>query len=318
MHETLSTKFKGYIDNSYIKDGNLRLSGWIVSTESRDDIIYFVDVGHPIAFFNYNNRQDVATFYNTTDYNFQNCGFDISIPTPNKEEVLIYAMVKDEKHAIFNINLVTNRVETVTSSLANETSEITIKNKVIPSVIVVDDFYNDPDQVRALALAQNFAPDIRYHKGQRTASKFIAPGTKQLFESLLGRRITRWTEYEYNGVFQYCTAEDPLVYHSDVQSYAAAVYLSPNAPVECGTSFYRSKAYPDIRRTNTTDDNYGEVFKGGYYDKTKFEHVDTVGNIYNRLVVWDARLIHSASQYFGTTKEDSRLFHLFFFDIDDL
>lgn len=317
MHETLSTKFKGYIDNSYVKDNNLRISGWIVSTEPRADVVYYIDIGHPVAFFNYNNRQDVASFYETSNYDYINCGFDISIPVPNLESVLIYALVRGEKEALFNINLNT-RTENVTTPLANETADINIKSKVIPSIIVVDDFYSNPLEVRNIALSQNYSPDLRYHKGQRTTTKFIAPGTKQVFESLIGRRITAWVEYEYNGVFQYCTAEDPLVYHSDMQRYAAAVYLTPDAPVETGTSFYRSKVLPGVRSTKTTDDKYSEVFKGGFYDKTNFELVDTVGNIFNRLVIWDAQLIHSASQYFGTNKENSRLFHLFFFDIDDL
>ena len=317
MHETLSTKFKGYIDNSYVMDGNLRLSGWIVSTEPRSSIVYYLDIGHPIAFFNYNNRQDVASFYDTSNYDYQNCGFDISIPVPDMESVLVYAMVNGEKEALFNVNL-SSRTESVPVTLADETTEITINNKVIPSVIVVDNFYSNPLEVRNIALAQNYSPDLRYHKGQRTSTKFFAPGTKQVFESLIGRRITAWSEYEYNGIFQYCTAEDPLVYHSDMQKYAAAVYLTPNAPIETGTSFYRSKLHPEVRTTNTTDANYSEIFKGGFYDKTNFELVDTVGNVFNRLVIWDAKLIHSASQYFGTNKENSRLFHLFFFDIDDL
>jgi len=32
------------------------------------------------------------------------------------------------------------------------------------------------------------------------------------------------------------------------------------------------------------------------------------------LVLFDAKCIHAATEYFGQTKEDSRLFHLFFFD----
>lgn len=316
MHDTLSKDFIGYLDNAYVADGHLRISGWLVSTLPRQDIVYYLDIGHPVAFYNYNERQDVADFYGTGSNDYRLSGFDICIPTPNKDDVLLYATVGGKKVAVFNINL-NVRQEVIQSNIANETNEIKISSKVLPSVIVVDDFYENPDDVRAMALSQNFAPDLRYHKGQRTDTKFIAPGTKQLFESLIGRKITRWTEFEYNGIFQYCTAEDALVYHSDVQSYAAAVYLTPNAPVECGTSFYRSKKHPSVRKIRTDDTNYSEVFEGGFYDKTKFDLIDTVGNVYNRLVLWDARLIHSASQYFGTSKDNSRMFHLFFFDVED-
>lgn len=316
MHDTLSNDFIGYLDNAYVADGHLRLSGWIVSNIYRENIVYYLDIGHQVAFYNYNERQDVADFYKSSSQDYRLCGFDICIPAPNKDDVLIYAMVSGKKIAIFNVNLNT-RQETIESNLANEATEIKISTNILPSFIVVDNFYTDPDQVRDLALTQDYAPDLRYHKGKRTSTKFFAPDTKQVFESLIGRKITKWTDFEYNGIFQYCTAEDSLVYHSDVQSYAAAVYLTPDAPVECGTSFYRSKKHPNVRKIDVNDLNYNQVFEGGFYDKTKFDLVDTVGNVYNRLVLWDARLIHSAAQYFGTDKDNSRLFHLFFFDVED-
>lgn len=317
MHKTLSDNVVGYVDNFYTENGNLRISGWLVSKLPRNEVVYYIDNGHQIAFYNYNERQDVAEFYKTENRDYLNCGFDLSIPLTNKNNIQMYALIKGQKEVIFNFNVNSQRRENIESSNVNETTEIVINKNTLPSLIVVDNFYQNPDAVREMALQQNFAPDLRYHKGQRTSKKFIAEGTKQIFESLLGRKITNWVDYEYNGIFQFCTAEDPIVYHSDEQSYAAAVYLTPNAPVETGTSFYRSKEYPDVRKIHTSSAHYGEVFKGGFYDKTKFELIDTVGNVYNRLAMWDARLIHSATEYFGTNKQDSRLFHLFFFDVEE-
>jgi hypothetical protein len=49
-----------------------------------------------------------------------------------------------------------------------------------------------------------------------------------------------------------------------------------------------------------------------------WELVDRVGAIYNRLVIWDAKIIHSASSYEGLVSDDpkkSRLVQLFFFNI---
>lgn len=316
MHETLSSNFTGFIDNNYFDNGNLRISGWLVTKHQRDTVIYFLDIGHSVAFYNYNERQDVADFYKTDNEDYLNCGFDISIPAPNVDSVTLYALVSGQKEVIFNLKTNENKV-LVESELVEETFNIAINKKVIPELVVLDNFYEDPMQVRELALQQTFTPDLRYHKGQRTAKKFIAEGTKQIFESLLGTRITNWVQYEYNGIFQFCTAEDPLVYHSDVQNYAGAIYLTPNAPVQTGTSFFRSKKYPDIRKCNTSNSMYDSVFENNYYDKTRFELVDTVGNVFNRLVLWDASLIHSATEYFGTNKDNSRLFHLFFFDIEE-
>jgi hypothetical protein len=63
-------------------------------------------------------------------------------------------------------------------------------------------------------------------------------------------------------------------------------------------------------------EGYKETFSTGFYDSTQFDVVDTVGNVYNRLVIWDALTIHAATKYFGTDLHNSRLFHLFFFDVE--
>lgn len=316
MHETLSENFIGYIDNNYVENGNLRVSGWLVPKVNKDHVTLILNIGRDLIFYNFNERQDVATFYSTNDANYLNSGFDISIPLPKVDNFNIEASINGKKETIFSLSSSENRM-LVNPSHAEETFDIKINSRVIPELVVVDNFYDEPDKVRQIALEQSFNPDLRYHKGQRTEKKFIAQGTKQVFESLLGRKIINWVDYAYNGIFQFCTAEDPLVYHSDMQRYAGAVYLTPNAPITTGTSFYRSKKFPEIRKCHSSDTMYNQVFENNYYDKTRFELVDIVGNVYNRLVLWDASLIHSASEYFGSNKENSRLFHLFFFDIEE-
>lgn len=315
MHETQTPNYIGYIDNFYVEGTNLRISGWLISKHFRDDINLYVKTDREIAIYNYNERQDVATFYGTQNIDYINCGFDVTIPNTGDDTVHIYSVVKGIKETIFSLSKISNRAELVPTQLMSEGIDIKLKPRYTPEVIVVDNFYENPDEVRQFALSQNFEPDLRYHKGNRTQQQFLPQGMKQTFETLLGRKIVRWTEFNYNGVFQYCIAEDPLVYHSDLQSYAGAIYLTPNAPVETGTSFFRSKN-TGVRSTHVSDPNYNETFKNGFYDKTQFELVDTIGNVYNRLVIWNSSLIHSASGYFGTDKYNSRLFHLFFFDVE--
>jgi len=177
---------------------------------------------------------------------------------------------------------------------------------------IVDNFYKDPYAVREFALNQEFEENLDYYKGNRSKNQFIVPGTKEAFEKIIGKKITNWTEtHGMCGRFQYCTAEDDLVYHCDGQTLAGMVYLTPDAPFSCGTSLFAHKK-TGLRNENDFGDI--NVFESGFYDKTKFELVDTAGNVFNRLVLFDAKCIHSANEYFGTTKENSRLFHLFFFD----
>jgi tetratricopeptide (TPR) repeat protein/predicted O-methyltransferase YrrM len=182
-----------------------------------------------------------------------------------------------------------------------------------PRLWIVDDFYADPHTVREFALQQEFEANLNYYKGSRSNEQHIVPGTKEAFEKIMGRKIENWAEtHGMCGRFQYCTAEDSLVYHCDSQTFAGMVYLTPDAPFSCGTSLY---AHKGTRLRNENDFAETDVFgETGFYDKSKFELVDTAGNVFNRLVIFDAKCIHSASEYFGQTKQNSRLFHLFFFD----
>ena len=148
---------------------------------------------------------------------------------------------------------------------------------------------------------------------------------KEKLESILGAKIPEWTKHGYNGVFQYCPADTPIVYHADVQSYAAVVYLTPNAPYEAGTSLFASKKIKGYRRPAQEQDGLTKeeansindlIFGGNLLDKTAWELVDVIGNVYNRLAIWDSHLLHAASCYFGTELKNSRLFHMYFFDIE--
>jgi len=178
-------------------------------------------------------------------------------------------------------------------------------------LFVVDNFYYNPDEIRDFALSQTFVADLRYYKGLRSTVSFRPPGLKEVFESIIGEKINVWDEYNNNGCFQICTAEDPQVYHNDEQKWAAMIYLTPNAPYESGTRLHRSKI---TGARHLKDVPFDGTFSGGFYDSTKFDTIDSVGNIYNRLVLMDAQCIHSAGPYFGYDKPTGRLTHLFFFD----
>ena len=120
--------------------------------------------------------------------------------------------------------------------------QLDISENTTPELVVVDNFYKNPEQVRELALSLEFDPNPQYHKGSRTHEAFAPEEIQRKFETLMGKQIYNWNHEAYpNGVFQYCTAEDKIVYHMDTQTYAAVVYLTPDAPPECGTSFFRSK-----------------------------------------------------------------------------
>lgn len=184
---------------------------------------------------------------------------------------------------------------------------------------IVDNFYEDPDAVREFALEQDYLEGGigRGFIGRRTHSQFLFPGLKEKFEEIIGKKITKWEEHGMNGRFQIAWSGEPLVYHCDSQKWGGMLYLTPNAPYQCGTTLY---AHKQTRARTYHDDGWDAAWNhpgGSHLDGTPFEPVDVMGNVYNRLVIFDASCIHSASQYFGTVKENSRLWQMFFFDTDD-
>jgi|TARA_R110000824_G_scaffold106642_2_gene252267 hypothetical protein len=201
-------------------------------------------------------------------------------------------------------------------------NKATANTNIEKKLVVVEDFYENPDYVRNFALQQQLLEHKDYHKGHRTEDRFFAPHMQEVFENILGKKINNWYNGDYcNGVFQYVTKNDPEVFHIDVQDWGGIIYLTPDAPYGGGTSFYASKL-TGHRHEKQRGFSYDKVFpelpsgEDPFLDKTRFEKVDEVGNVYNRLVLFDARLIHSGVGYFGDNAFNSRLFHLFFFDVD--
>ncbi len=201
----------------------------------------------------------------------------------------------------------------------------------VPHVLAVDNFFNDPDEIRAIALAQEYGEDLRFFKGSRSTQRFLWPHMREELGRLLGRPVTNWLNHNANGVFQQTSHQDPLVWHHDLQSYAAAVYLTPDAPPQSGTSFWRDRVHgcrrrPDhpLEHQRLGSDQAVADAHAVVYDQYNLVHGDnwelmeSIAGLYNRLVIWDAALIHSATSYDHFTAEGTaptRLVQLFFFDI---
>lgn len=342
MHETNNKNFIGFIDSQtnvdgYVNDINktfnpkgngCRVVGWVVDI-TKDDILTANDIkivsssanGPSITYgVNTYNRADVKEFYlyNGTE-KFLKSGFEaIFDAVPG-----IYSItVRDVD--VFTI--VVKAAATHITKPDDPVDSVIIRNNYKgPDLIVVDNFYANPDAVRDYALQQEFKANEKYHKGSRTEKQYIPSWIKAEFSKLLNKEVTEFVGA--TGVFQYCVAKDNVVYHYDTQQYAAMVYLSPDAPLATGTRTLRSKITglyaaatdEDAKRLGRSKENLDFLsFNGNnFYDRHNFEIVDSVANIYNRLVIFNAQALHAATSYFGDTKENARLFHLYFFNVKD-
>lgn len=175
------------------------------------------------------------------------------------------------------------------------------------NIIVVDDFYSNPDGVRQFALQQEFVNRAPY-PGVRTKS-FLTNDTKDTIQYHLfnaAGRVLNWNNVDgLTGSFEFAKASDRSWIHSDhFNTWAGVIYLTPDAPESGGTAFYRHKA------TGATTAE--ELSSYESQDMTKWEVTDVVGNRYNRLVLYHSNLFHNSLDYFGNSWETGRLFQLFF------
>ena len=186
--------------------------------------------------------------------------------------------------------------------------------------LIVDDFYNNVDEVRAFALGQEFGARGNY-PGQRTAP-FITDSTKDLIQNIIrpfAGNVTWWGD-DSTGAFQYTLASDRTWIHSDhTTNWAGVVYLTPDAPLSAGTGLFKLKenglrGWKDYEHTE--EENRNAIHHTYSQDYTKWEMVDRIGNVYNRLALYRGDLFHVSLDYFGNTKENGRLFQLFFFNTE--
>ena len=187
--------------------------------------------------------------------------------------------------------------------------------------LTIDDFYADPMQVREFALKQEFKVRGNY-PGQRT-EPFLTDNTRQKIKEILypfAGEITWWGG-DYTGSFQYTTAADRSWIHADsTTDWAAVCYLTPDAPLSSGTGLFRHKETGwsnfDYKRENDSEYMKGAPPGHDMQDYTKWEMVDRVGNVFNRLIMYRADNYHVSLDYFGKDMYDGRLFQVFFFNTE--
>jgi len=189
---------------------------------------------------------------------------------------------------------------------------------MVDGVRVIENFYNDPYDVRSLALASDFEVRGNY-PGLRTEARDEEHRgyLKTFLEGILDDKITHFIG-GYNTAFQFTTENDTTWVHHDDTVWAGIIYLTPNAPVESGTVICRHKRTGISMwdpNNPITDFNYSPTETN---DLTKWDRILTIGNVFNRLVLYRGAYYHRSDVAgFGKDKYDGRLFQTFFFDTEN-
>lgn len=106
--------------------------------------------------------------------------------------------------------------------------------------------------------------------------------------------------------------------HTDSRAlcrYAGVLYLTPDAPEHCGTSFYRQRMPNDQLGGNTVNkphDNLVQALGTRFVPPDSFVEDVRIPNRFNRLIVYSSAMIHSATAYCGSVLADERMAAVFF------
>ncbi|MBK8144550.1 MAG: hypothetical protein IPK62_05900 [Bacteroidetes bacterium] len=198
-------------------------------------------------------------------------------------------------------------------------------------IIVKDSFYENIDEVlQAAKSATYYEPE--HVTGFRSTTVYHQKNIRRKLEQILGIKINRWDTdpIQENGVFYQGFSkgkrrEIPGV-HSDepYNDITILIYLTPDLPVDCGTSLWMHKetglmnpATPqDARKLGMTLSALRELLEVESTDRSKWVEIDRIGNRLNRMVAYPSGVFHSATKHFGSTMSNGRLYQTFRVGVD--
>lgn len=182
--------------------------------------------------------------------------------------------------------------------------EKTPTGAALDKLIIVDDFYSDPETIRQKALNSEYhVPPNNTDRLAKTTecSEYDTRFMCELLQPYIERH------HDVAGVavlFRYTLAntQKKAHCHVDGSSFAGIVYLTQPEHCAGGTSIFRHKP--------TGDEIFNPLHKHMYdfLDESQWELVKEVEMVYNRLVMYPGQLFHSITPiFFGDNITNARL-----------
>jgi len=195
------------------------------------------------------------------------------------------------------------------------------------NLIVVDNFYGYPEQVRDYALNVEYEElggrnwpgrDSLYEHGKEELTSMVSEivGQKLTTKSCNKCSYFRLTkEGEYGTQDIHFDPNPGLV-------WAGVIYLTPTLHPTGGTKFWKHKQtgweFAPIQQEAAqhgiqSHEDMVNFFNVEGKDRSKWIETDNVAFKYNRLVMFNPFMFHSNGDWFGTTNQNARLVQLLFF-----
>jgi hypothetical protein len=196
------------------------------------------------------------------------------------------------------------------------------------SIIVIDDFYDNPDEVRNFGVTTDYPhPGTEYtYPGKNSDLGFYNADTHKKMESIVGAGLE---PSDPCGYFRISFEHDSFKQDVHVDpgwDWGGVLYM--NTPEQCidegGTSFWKHNSLHWEKCPRTSEESqyysypsYKEAWKTTVYgaglDRNQWTRYMLCPMKYNRLVLFRTHLWHSHNYNFGDSMENGRLVQLFFF-----
>ena len=188
--------------------------------------------------------------------------------------------------------------------------QVSLQQVSLQQVLEIPNFFVDPDKIRDIALNHlSMQPCTAFERWPGLRSAPLHESFPELFQLLWDELfrifgIPPSTKGEMRAYFQLCSERDgdSWIHQDSSESHVAIIYLTPNPPPNSGTILYSP--------VEVGFNPYAMPAPGNYVKKK------VLTNEYNKFVSYDSREFHKSDEYFGSTKEDSRLFLIIFLSIE--
>lgn len=197
---------------------------------------------------------------------------------------------------------------------------------------IFDDVLPDPAAVRTRCLERDDWIEGYPHKPESWPGMRVIPGLTadelaivegKVLQATGAKRL--WTEnapggasLDHNCIQVVGAGECGPRPHTDSRKlcrYAAVLYLNPDVPDDCGTSFYRQRLPGGGLGGNVVmppHANLVEALGTRFVPPDSFVEDVAIPHRFNRLLLYHGNLIHSATRYWGDALEEKRMAAVFF------
>jgi hypothetical protein len=195
------------------------------------------------------------------------------------------------------------------------------------SLIIVDDFLDDPLPLRNAALRLDYPDLTGAFPGRNSVQRINIEGLDQAVSRVVGEPLRGQEHPQSHGKCRITLANDlgRARVHVDPSHWSGILFLSRPEDCRGGTEFFRHKATNTERAPYNNEEaaRYGypsakemvdRIISDDGKDDDKWEMSMRVPMRFNRLILLRPWLWHTAGENFGDSIENGRLVYLMFFE----